>query len=81
MFRVIEVTTYNDGTQTAQGIYSYEDDITAIATFHSKMGSAMKSAKVQTEMVMVITDKGTVWQDKTEFFDRGFEDTEEQAEE
>lgn len=74
MFRVIEVTTYNDGTQTAQGMYAYEDDNLAIANFHSKMGSAMKNAKCQTEMLMVITEEGKIWRDKVEYFDRGHEE-------
>lgn len=74
MFRVIEVTTYNDGTATAQGMYQYEDDTQAIANFHSKMGAAMKSAKVQTEMVMVITDEGHIWKEKRDYFNRGYVD-------
>lgn len=72
MFRVIEVTTYNDGTNTSQGMYPYEDDNLAIANFHSKMGSAMKNAKCQTEMLMVITEEGKIWKDKTEYFNRGY---------
>lgn len=73
MFRVIEVTTYNDGTNTSQGMYPYEDDNEAIAVFHQKLGGMMRLAKVQTEMVMVITEEGKIWREKTEFFDRGYQ--------
>ena len=86
MFRVIEITTYNDGTKTAKGIYDYEDDNDAIATFHQKLGGMMKLAKVQTEMVMVITEDGRILKrrnpddtDKyfSEYFVRGIPSEEE----
>ena len=76
MYRVIEVTTYNDGTATAQGMYQYADDTQAIANYHSKMGAAMKNAKVQTELVMVIAENGILWKEKRDYFDRGYIDPE-----
>ena len=60
MFRIIEVTTFNDGTKPSQGIYSYEDDNEAIANFYTKFGGMMKLDKVQTEMCMVITEQGEI---------------------
>lgn len=86
MYRIVEVTTYNDGTATAQGMYPYEDDNVAIANFHTKFGSMMKKAEVQTEMCMIITEKGQIFhrynpddsvQYFTAYFDRGYVKPEE----
>ena len=60
MFRVVEVTTYNDGTNTAQGMYPYADEHLAIANFHTKFGGALKQTNVETEMAMVVTEDGQI---------------------
>ena len=64
-FYVIEIANYNDGTAESKGIYSYATQEEAIATFHSKMGGAMKNTKYESELLMVIrTDGGVIRSEK-----------------
>lgn len=59
MFYVIEIAT-GDSAIAGKGIYEYATEKEAVATFHSKMGTAMKSDLYATELLLVIDDRGTV---------------------
>lgn len=75
VYYLMEVTTYVDKTPKTKGVYEYEDEILAIANFHSKMGGAMKNKNYATELVQVVAENGVVV--ATEFFERPVEPTEE----
>lgn len=59
MYYVIEIAT-GDTKIEGKAIYSYDTVNKAIATFHQKLGNAMKSELYKTELVMVIDDAGMV---------------------
>lgn len=59
MFYVIEIST-GDAKITGKGIYSYETEHDAVATFHSKLGTAMKSDLYESDLIMVIDADGKV---------------------
>lgn len=42
----------------------YDDENTAVANFHSKMGGAMKNDKYASELLMVISNTGYVIENK-----------------
>lgn len=67
-YYVIEITKYADGTADSKSIYAYDDETEAVATFHSKMGGAMKNANYAFELVQVINDYGVVIESK--YFER-----------
>lgn len=67
-YYVIEVTKYADGTADSKSIYIYDDEVSAVATFHQKMGGAMKNANYAFELVQVINDYGVVIESK--YFER-----------
>ena len=67
MFYVIEVST-GDAAIAGRAIYAYATFDEAVATWHSKMGSAMKSDKFKTELLVVMDDNGVVY--RTEVFTR-----------
>lgn len=75
VYYLIEVTTYVDETPKAKGIYEYEDEISALAKFHQKLGGAMDKKNYATELVQVVAGNGVVV--ATEFFERPVEPTEE----
>ena len=56
-YYVMEITTYNDGTAEAKGVYAYDTQDEAIANYHSKMGGAMKNAKYESELITVTAGK------------------------
>lgn len=74
-YYLLEVTTYTDETPKAKGIYEYEDEISALAKFHQKLGGAMANEKFATELVQVVAENGVVV--ATEFFERPVAPTEE----
>jgi len=80
-YYVIEITTYNNGNNDSKGIYEYESKQDAIATFHSKMGGAMKNTTYATELLLVVSEEGSTV--RMERFERPVEEeiTEETAEE
>ena len=79
-YYVIEITTYNNGTSDSKGIYEYDNKQDAIATFHSKMGGAMKNTTYATELLLVISEEGSTV--RMERFERPVEEvTEEITEE
>lgn len=59
-FYVVEITTYNDGTKDALGIYTYSDEVKeialnlAIASYHGKMSSARKASNVASQTIYVV---------------------------
>lgn len=59
MFYVVEVST-GDAQIAGKAVYQYNTLDEAVGTFHSKLGSAMKSALYETELVLVIEDNGSV---------------------
>lgn len=58
-YYVIEIAT-GDSKISGRAVYEYSTETEAIATFHSKMGAAMKSSLYMSEMLMVIDDNGVV---------------------
>lgn len=77
-YYVIEVTKYADGTADSKSIYTYDSEVEAVATFHQKMGGAMKNANYAFELVQVINDYGVVIESK--YFERKTETEEAETE-
>ena len=67
-YYVVEVTKYADGTADSKSIYTYDDETEAVATFHQKMGGAMKNANYAFELVQVINEYGVMIESK--YFER-----------
>lgn len=59
MFYVVEIST-GDAQIAGKAVYQYNTRDEAVATFHSKLGAAMKSDLFETELVLVIEDNGSV---------------------
>lgn len=57
MYFLIELTTTDT---VAKAVYQFDSQADAIASFHSKLGSQMKNADCQAELVIVIDDNGAV---------------------
>lgn len=66
-YYVVEIST-GDQSITGRGVYEYDTLNEAVATFHTKIGQAMKSDLFETELVIVVNSVGGVY--KTEFFER-----------
>ena len=60
MFYVVEITT-GDSKIAGKAVYEYATETEAIATFHSKLGTAMKSELYDCSLVMVIDSNGAVY--------------------
>ena len=58
-YYLIEIST-GDTKISGKGIYEYATEKEAVAMFHSKLGSAMKSDLFETELIMVIDEFGNV---------------------
>ena len=58
-YYVIEIAT-GDEKIKGKGIYEYATEVEAVASFHSKLGTAMKSALYESELIMVIDSDGKV---------------------
>lgn len=58
-YYLFEVST-GDERITGKSVYEYDSEQLAVANFHSKMGTAMKSELYDTELGMVIDEYGTV---------------------
>lgn len=67
MFYLIEISE-GDSKISGKGIYAYETLNEAVASFHSKLGTAMKSELYTSDLVMVIDADGAVY--KSEKFIR-----------
>lgn len=59
MFYVIEIAT-GDSKIAGKSIYEYSTENEAVASFHSKMGTAMKSEMYTSELLLVIDASGSV---------------------
>lgn len=59
-YYLIEIST-GDSQIAGKAIYEYDTLNNAVANFHSKLGSAMKSDLFESEMVMVINGDGSVF--------------------
>lgn len=59
MYYVIEIST-GDAKIAGKAVYQYATIDEATATFHSKLGTAMKSDLYETELVLVIGAEGEV---------------------
>lgn len=59
MFYLIEIAT-GDAKIAGRATYAYDNEKDAIANFHSKLGTAMKSDLYTTDLCMVIDENGTV---------------------
>lgn len=59
MFYVIEIAT-GDSKIAGKSVYEYATEVEAVASFHSKMGSAMKSDLFDSELLLVIDSTGKV---------------------
>ena len=77
-FYVVEITTYNDGTADAKGVYEYEDEAKAMASYHKKMGGAMDNEKYETELIIVSNSIGGIL--KVDYFNRNPQPTPEPTE-
>lgn len=58
-FYVIEIAT-GDAKIAGKGIYAYETEKEAVASFHQKLGTAGKSELFTSDLVMVIDAEGKV---------------------
>lgn len=59
MFYVIEIST-GDAKIAGKAVYQYATIDEATATFHSKLGAAMKSDLFESELLMVMDAEGAV---------------------
>lgn len=59
MFYLIEIVT-GDALVAGRAIYAYDNEKNAIANFHSKLGTAMKSDLYESDLCMVINENGAV---------------------
>lgn len=60
MFYLVEITTYNNGTKDAFGVYAHETEDSVLAAFHQKLAGAMRNDTYQSEMCIVLDTNGVV---------------------
>lgn len=60
-YYVIEIADGDDKIK-GKGIYSYDNERDALASFHKKLGVAMSSDLYTSDLVMVINESGVVIQ-------------------
>lgn len=58
-YYLIEIAT-GDSKISGKAVYEYSTENEAIATFHSKMGAAMKSSLYESELLIVVDGNGIV---------------------
>lgn len=58
-YYVIEIAT-GDAKISGKSIYEYDTEKEAVATFHSKLGVAMKSSLYESDLVMVVNKFGYI---------------------
>lgn len=58
-YYVIEIAE-GDAKISGKGIYEYDNEKSAVASFHSKLGTAMKSDLYKSELIMVVDSDGKV---------------------
>lgn len=71
MYYLIEITTYNNGTPTAKGVYSYDALDAATAAFHQKLAGAINNATYASELCLLIDDHGAT--QRYEYWERAAE--------
>lgn len=67
-YYVVEIQTFVDGTKDSVGIYTFDTKIEAEASFHTRMGGAMKNANVKSENLFVLNSANGV--ERTELYVR-----------
>lgn len=67
MFYLLNIETYSD-TPISKSVYQYDDQSTAVASFHSRIGAAMKNEKCVSVLCKVMTETGV--EIKSEFWAR-----------
>ena len=60
MFYLLEITTYNNGTADAYGVYPNQTEDGAVAAFHQKLAGAMRNENYQSEMCLIVDGNGVV---------------------
>ena len=55
---VLDIETYNDGTNDAKSVYEYATKDEAVASFHARMGSAMRNAACSGVLCLAISQDG-----------------------
>lgn len=58
-YYVLEIAE-GDAKIAGKGVYEYATEKEAVASFHSKLGIAMKSAMYTSELIMVLDQDGKV---------------------
>lgn len=66
-FFVVEIAT-GDAKIAGKGVYEYATETEAVANFHAKLGTVMKSELYKSDLVMVVTEVGGLL--KREYFER-----------
>lgn len=69
MFYLIEITTYEDNTKDAYGVYPQETLDVATASFHQKMAGAIRNENYASELCLLIDGRGAV--QRYEYWERG----------
>lgn len=59
---LIEITETQD--KLGKAIYEYDTEDAAVASFHSKMGGAMKNENYASELLMVINSEGGTYKNE-----------------
>lgn len=59
MYYCIEISKIKD-KDISKAIYTYDDRDVAVGTFHQKLGNAMRSDLVLSDMLMVIDGRGSI---------------------
>lgn len=58
-YYVIEIAE-GDSQIKGKGIYEYDNEQLAVATFHSKLGVAMKSPLYTSDLLVVMDEQGSI---------------------
>lgn len=70
-YYLLEIAT-GDSKIAGKAVYEYDSETAAAASFHSKMGTAMKSDLYESELLMVIDAAGRVL--KRELYEKRIEE-------
>lgn len=58
-YYLVEIST-GDAKVAGKAVYEYDNEKNAIANFHGKLSTAMKSDLYESELVMVVDENGRV---------------------
>lgn len=67
MYYLLDIETYYDAP-ISKAVYQYDDQNTAVASFHSRIGAAMKNEKCASVLCKVMSETGV--EIKSEFWAR-----------